>query len=301
MFDFNKNSMEHRLLQFIKSTNIIDLGWFKSCSFEKYLNTINEREEYHIFDYKPLTNFLNAGQKNNSFNTIIVVLVDYFFENKYNSGYKLSNYSRFCWSTTNHEANKIITFLKERNYKAEFINTPARVAASVAGLGFFGKNCMFYSTKIGSYVGIQTIGTDLKLKYNKAVNIEYNSNSICNNCNKCIESCPTNAIYKDGYRINPLKCISFLNRHSEETHFKLSKTIKLNGWLHGCEICQDICPINGKYKNKHKKAIKYNEKLNIYGLEIKNKSSISKAEIANKFTQVNNDGYRKYLTRLLNE
>ena len=70
------------------------------------------------------------------------------------------------------------------------------------------------------------------------------------NCTKCIDACPTNAIYEP-YKLNPSKCIAFNNfiRRSEDDE-SLSSTVPLDirkgigSHIHGCDICQEVCPRN---------------------------------------------------------
>ena len=67
--------------------------------------------------------------------------------------------------------------------------------------------------------------------------------SICGKCDKCIEKCPTNAI-AEPFVINSNLCIAY---HTIENRNKnLPKKIEknLNGWIAGCDICQDVCPWN---------------------------------------------------------
>ncbi|MFC2021333.1 4Fe-4S double cluster binding domain-containing protein [Chloroflexota bacterium] len=69
--------------------------------------------------------------------------------------------------------------------------------------------------------------------------------SACANFNKCIDACPTKAISSEGYRINPFRCLSFINRHADEPCREMPEdALELDRWLYGCEVCQDICPLN---------------------------------------------------------
>jgi epoxyqueuosine reductase len=64
----------------------------------------------------------------------------------------------------------------------------------------------------------------------------------CGTCTKCIDACPTNAI-EQPYIVNGSKCISYLT-------IELKDTIpdefqgKLDEWMFGCDVCQDVCPWN---------------------------------------------------------
>ena len=69
------------------------------------------------------------------------------------------------------------------------------------------------------------------------------SQALCGRCEQCIEKCPTNAI-TEPFVIKSDLCISY---HTIENRTKtIPKNIEenLNGWIAGCDICQDICPWN---------------------------------------------------------
>ncbi len=64
----------------------------------------------------------------------------------------------------------------------------------------------------------------------------------CRNCNKCVEYCPTGAIVELGI-IDTRKCISY---HTIENRGVIPKDIagKMDGYIFGCDICQNVCPLN---------------------------------------------------------
>ena len=67
--------------------------------------------------------------------------------------------------------------------------------------------------------------------------------SLCGKCDKCIERCPTKAIVEP-FVIQSDLCIAY---HTIESRAKtIPKKIEknLNGWVAGCDICQDVCPWN---------------------------------------------------------
>jgi len=123
----------------------------------------------------------------------------------------------------------------------------ARWAAEKAGLGFFGKNNFIY-TKFGSYVWINTWAVDVELDYLKTETAETKS-LCCDNCRKCIDACPTKALSGD-FSMNKEKCIAALSFGGGEIN-KKELWDKTGAWIYGCDICQDVCPMN---KNKLKQT-----------------------------------------------
>lgn len=110
--------------------------------------------------------------------------------------------------------------------------------ATLAGLGFIGKQSLFFSPIYGSYCFIAEIITDLEIP--DLVPIKHHNP--CGNCTRCIDACPTNAIVEP-YIINPTKCIAY---HTIESKNKIPDFINhpANTYIYGCDICQDICPHN---------------------------------------------------------
>ena len=112
-----------------------------------------------------------------------------------------------------------------------------KVWATQAGLGWQGKHSNLITKEFGSWVFLGEIITNKNLIPDKPVQ------NFCGTCQACIEACPTKAIVKP-YVVDARKCISYLT--IEYRHKAISQTLqsKMNGWIFGCDICQDVCPWN---------------------------------------------------------
>ena len=64
--------------------------------------------------------------------------------------------------------------------------------------------------------------------------------SRCGTCRRCIEACPTGAILPDRM-IDTGRCIAC---HTIER--QPDTPIGLNGWIFGCDTCQNACPWNDR-------------------------------------------------------
>ncbi len=112
--------------------------------------------------------------------------------------------------------------------------------AQLAGLGWIGKNSNLLNRKLGSYFLIGEIILDLELLYDTP------QTDHCGACTRCLDACPTNAIYEP-YRVDSTKCISYLTiEHDGEIDESLHSDMK--NWIFGCDICQDVCPWNSQAK-----------------------------------------------------
>jgi epoxyqueuosine reductase QueG len=74
---------------------------------------------------------------------------------------------------------------------------------------------------------------------------------------------------------------------------------RLNRWLHGCEVCQDVCPLNVKIK--HKKEIVLSPEINLYGMRLANVATVSQKTLRDNMEHITSAGYLRYVRRLLGE
>jgi len=65
----------------------------------------------------------------------------------------------------------------------------------------------------------------------------------CGTCTKCIDACPTDAILDDK-TVDGSKCISYFTIELKEQIIPDSMKGKFDGWMFGCDTCQDVCPWN---------------------------------------------------------
>ncbi len=109
--------------------------------------------------------------------------------------------------------------------------------AKRSGLGWIGKHTLLINKKRGSYFFLGEIISDLDLLPDAPVADH------CGTCTKCIDACPTNAIYPAGYVIDASKCISYLTIELKD-EIPLDFAGNMESWMFGCDICQEVCPWN---------------------------------------------------------
>jgi epoxyqueuosine reductase len=109
--------------------------------------------------------------------------------------------------------------------------------ARKSGLGWVGKNANLITKQNGSFYFLAEIICDLVLQE------DYSTTDHCGTCTKCIEACPTDAIISEKI-IDGSKCISYFTIELKEMLIPEEMKNKFDGWMFGCDVCQDVCPWN---------------------------------------------------------
>ncbi len=111
-----------------------------------------------------------------------------------------------------------------------------RAAAVRAGYGWYGKNAMVLTATAGSWVLLGEIITNVRLAPDEPLLTG------CGSCTRCIDVCPTGAIVAPG-TIDARRCISFLTIENRDW---IPRELRraLGAWIFGCDICQEVCPVN---------------------------------------------------------
>jgi len=125
------------------------------------------------------------------------------------------------------------------------LNVAERMAAARAGAVTFGRNNFAYTKGAGSFVVILSFTVDAELEYDQPT-IE----APCpENCRLCIDACPTGAL--EPFTLNPRKCIAFNGMMTQDgygpslsDHVPAEIREKMGSWIHGCDVCQEVCPRN---------------------------------------------------------
>ena len=112
-----------------------------------------------------------------------------------------------------------------------------RAWAKKAGMGWIGKNTNLISKKAGSFFFLAELIIDLELEYDIEPTADH-----CGTCTRCMDACPTEAIVAP-YLVDGSRCISYLTIELKNEIPKEFKD-KMDNWMFGCDICQDVCPWN---------------------------------------------------------
>lgn len=207
--------------------------------------------------------------------SVITVLYNYFPSEKLpeKENYKISKYA---YGNDYHfvlkdKLRELLGTIEEKTGKRKarvFVDSAPvldRAWAHKSGLGFIGKNTLLINRQGGSFFFIGHIIIDLELAYE---NTDAEKN-FCGSCTLCLNACPTGAL--EPFKLDARKCISYLTiEHRSEIPEEFKE--KLNDWIFGCDICQDVCPWNrdakphSEPKFEAPDTLKSMRKLNWYGL-----------------------------------
>jgi epoxyqueuosine reductase len=123
-----------------------------------------------------------------------------------------------------------------------------RAAARRSGVGWVGKNTNILTPSHGSWVLLGQVITNLPLPSDLPLK------KSCGNCVRCIDDCPTGAIVAP-YVIDNKRCISYL---TIELKGVIPRDLRplMGDWIFGCDICQDVCPVNLKALPGHLEEFK---------------------------------------------
>ncbi|MBR4287619.1 MAG: epoxyqueuosine reductase [Clostridia bacterium] len=180
--------------------------------------------------------------------SVIVYLFPYWLGEEY---YKNSNVSKYAVPEDYHliageYLNKITEKLKaeypENKFEYFCDNSPVNEvkAAVLSGLGVKGKNSLLINPDYGSFCFIGEIVTDRAFEYSEE------SSGECLNCGLCIKKCPSGALTAKGIDIE--LCLSDVTQRKGELTAENINKIKQSGCIWGCDVCQDVCPMNKKIK-----------------------------------------------------
>jgi len=183
--------------------------------------------------------------------SVVSVLHNYYHPIEHDSDPLVGKISRYAWGDDYHLVMKeklfsLFNWLDDRvggiAGRAFVDSAPVldKTWAQRSGLGWIGKHSNLLNRSIGSFFFIGELIVDVPLAYDEP------TSDYCGNCTRCIDACPTDAIYRP-YAVDANRCISYwtIEHHGADIPENLSRDF--DNWIFGCDICQDVCPWN-KFK-----------------------------------------------------
>ena len=181
--------------------------------------------------------------------TVIAVALNYYTPHAHENSQDTGKISRYAWGDDYHDVvgeklRELLAFITEilpgTKGKVCVDTAPMmdKAWAVRAGLGWLGKHSNLITKEYGSWVFIGEILLDTELEYDTEIVPDH-----CGSCTACLDACPTGAIVKP-FVVDSNRCISYATIELRAPDLPVQITKNLDGWLYGCDICQDVCPWN---------------------------------------------------------
>lgn len=231
-----------------------DIGFTTAEPFSHQREVLKERREEYAW-LKRLGLHLEAGVDPASVlpgARSIIVLMELYFSQAFPKA--LENHFGRCYLDDDRVTKDGLSlrikafrdFLQDQGIKVKIPwNLSHRLAAARAGMGDFGKNCLFYSNKVGrksSWVLPIALVVDAEFQPGEPT-MEVGCPDWCKNA--CLVACPTGAL-QGPRKLDPRRCISYLSYYGEGlTPLELREPMGL--WVYGCDRCQNVCPRNAPW------------------------------------------------------
>lgn len=178
--------------------------------------------------------------------SVVVIAVNYYTPHEHDKAGKIS---RYAWGDDYHDVvgeklRDLLAWIKTEepsvNGKICVDTSPFmdKAWAVRGGLGWLGKHSNVITKELGSWVFLGSLLLDIDLDYDIETVEDH-----CGTCTACLDACPTAAIVEP-YVVDSQKCISYATIELRDETLPASIAENLDGWLYGCDVCQDVCPWN---------------------------------------------------------
>jgi epoxyqueuosine reductase len=249
----NKNDIIERAYEY----GFGDIGFTTANPFDSQRELLQKRQKEYEWVFKMDLDLIAGTNPKQIFPDAkaIIVLMEVYFKEAYPSS--MESYFGRCYLDDDRILKDRLTkrvrafrsFLEDHGIHSKVpFNLPHRLAAARAGMGTFGKNCLFYSNKVvcqGSWVLPIAVIVDHEFSPGDPT-VEVGCPDWCKST--CLIACPTGAL-KGPCKIDPTQCISYLTYYGEGiTPMALREPMGL--WVYGCDHCQNVCPRNAAWLTK---------------------------------------------------
>lgn len=186
-----------------------------------------------------------------SVRSVICVALNYYTPQQRPEGEQYAKISRYGWGRDYHRIlhKKLKAFSQwlqaqgegiEARYYADTGPIQDKVWAEQAGIGWIAKNSNVITREYGSWVFLGEVLTNLELPPDRP------HTQHCGSCTRCLEACPTGAITQP-FVVDANRCIAYHTIENRADTLPPEIASKMQGWIAGCDICQDVCPWNQRF------------------------------------------------------
>jgi epoxyqueuosine reductase len=183
--------------------------------------------------------------------TVIAVALNYHTPHQRSIDPKYGKIARYAWGRDYHKVvekklKQLVKWLIDNftgidiRYYVDTGPIQDKYWAQAAGIGWIGKNGNVINRQYGSWIflgeivtSLETIPSDPHAQY-------------CGTCTRCLDACPTGAITQP-YVVDANRCIAYHTIENRAETLPPEIAQNLQGWVAGCDICQDVCPWNQRF------------------------------------------------------
>ena len=186
-----------------------------------------------------------------SVRSLICVALNYYTPHQRPNSREYAKISRYGWGRDYHKVlHKKLKALTnwllelgegiEAHYYADTGPVQDKVWAQKAGIGWIAKNGNVITKEYGSWVFLGEVLTNLDLTPDTP------HTQHCGSCTRCLDACPTSAITQP-FVVDANRCIAYHTIENRDQQLPDAIAPHLQGWVAGCDICQDVCPWNQRF------------------------------------------------------
>ena len=183
--------------------------------------------------------------------SIICVALNYYTPHQHRQEAEYAKISRYGWGRDYHKVmhqklKALANWLQglgeniKTRYYADTGPVQDKVWAQRSGIGWIAKNGNLITREYGSWVFLGEILTNIELAPDNP------HTQHCGTCTRCLEACPTGAIVEP-FVVDANRCIAYHTIENRSAQLPPSIATNLQGWVAGCDICQDVCPWNQRF------------------------------------------------------
>ena len=257
----NKSSVHSGLLSDEVKEKVLALGFHKvgitAAEEENQDGAIDRLETWLALGYHGDMAWManpkrfNIRQCMPEIRSVIAVALNYYTPHSHSQDPNHGKISRYAWGRDYHKVmhKKLKAFCQwlegqeegiVAKYYADTGPVQDKVWAQRAGLGWIGKNGNVITRDYGSWVFLGEVLTNLVLTPDRP------HSQHCGTCTRCIEACPTGAIAQP-FVVDANRCLAYHTIENRAEELPEAIAAQLQGWVAGCDICQDVCPWNQRF------------------------------------------------------
>jgi epoxyqueuosine reductase len=183
--------------------------------------------------------------------SLVCVALNYYTPHQRPEGKEYAKISRYAWGRDYHKVMQkklkaLCCWLQQQGENIQtryYVDTGPvqdKVWAQRAGIGWIAKNSNVITREYGSWVFLGEVLTNLELQPDTP-HTEH-----CGSCTRCLQACPTGAIAQP-FVVDANRCIAYHTIENRQENLPEAIAPHLQGWVAGCDICQDVCPWNQRF------------------------------------------------------